>query len=625
MKAPRWMVFSAAAVAVAIALSCGKPAPPAVEDGGKAAPAAGEKPQTPPAAGEKPEAPAPQDAPPETGRKPEITPDKPKPITWDIGKPGGSLVFASISPPKTFNVVTASETSSTVVLGSIYEGLTTTEPSTTEVIPNIAKSWDVSEDGLTYTFHMRDDVRFNNGEPVTAQDVEFTFNELLYNKDVPAPMRDILTIDDKQIEVKALDRLTVQFVLPTKFAPFLRVVGTDILPSKQMKPLVDSGKFTESLGVNSRPEEIIGAGPFMLERYVPGQRVILKRNPHYWKKDEQGNRLPYLDRVVIEIVQTDDAPLLKFKQKETNYCSVRGEDYPLLKPLEKEGDFTIYMSGVSQGSQFLFFNQNTGSGKDGKPHVAPVKLKWFRNENFRKAVSHAIDRQSLIDILMNGLGVPQWSPESPASTFFYNSNVPQYPYDLAEAREILKAEGFADRDGDGFIEDAAGNVVEFSLTTNSENTIRIRMAEMIAKDLRNLGFKVNFLPLQFNLLVSRLDATFDWEAMILGLTGGIEPHFGKNVWNSDGHTHMWFPQQEKPSTDWEARIDELFSLGVKELDPQKRKAIYDEWQMIAADKLPFIYTVLPRQIEAVRNGIGNIHPTAYAGAVHSYERLYWKK
>ncbi|HUU69004.1 MAG TPA: ABC transporter substrate-binding protein [Planctomycetota bacterium] len=592
-----------------------------------------------------------------------------EPIKWEIGKPGGKLAFASISPPKTLNTIVANETSSTLILGFIYSSLTKTDPVTTEVIPDLAESWDIGDDGLTYTFHLRKGVLWNDGQPFTAADVAFTFNDLIYNDNILCASRDMFLIDGKKCKVTALDNYTVQFVTPDKFAPFLRAMGQAILPKHALMKSVGDGKFEQALGLDSKPADIIGTGAFMLDSYTTGQRVILKRNPYYWEKDEQGNRLPYLDQIVIEIVKNQDVALLKFKQKEIDYYGMRGEDYPELKPHEKDGGYRVYITGLSFGSQFLFFNLNNDveigldaiekackeqgidiaakQGEDdhdrkarlkdalpadvlaalkksGKPYVDPVKSKWFRNVQFRKAVSYAIDRQKIVDILMNGLGEPQWGPESPSSTFFYNPNVTKYPYDPEKSRQLLAEAGFKDRNGDGFVEDADGNTVEFSLTTNSENTVRVKMAEITRKDMEGIGFKVHFLPMTFNTLVSELDANFDWEAMILGLTGGIEPHFGRNVWHSTGYTHMWFPRQKTPSFDWEASIDKLFDAGVKELDPQKRKAIYDEWQVIAADKLPLIYTVLGQNTEAIRTTYGNIHPTAYAGALHDVERVYVK-
>ncbi|MBU4141012.1 MAG: ABC transporter substrate-binding protein, partial [Candidatus Omnitrophica bacterium] len=184
--------------------------------------------------------------------------------------------------------------------------------------------------------------------------------------------------------------------------------------------------------------------------------------------------------------------------------------------------------------------------------------------------------------------------------------------------------GFFDRDKDGIVEDRAGNDVEFNLFTNSGNTQRVQIANIVRKDLESIGFKVHFMQLEFNNLVIKLNSTYDWNAVILGLTGGIEPHFGNNVWQSSGHLHMWYPRQEKPATSWERRIDDIFNRAVQELNKEKRKKLYDEWQEIVAENVPFIYTVLPDSLFAVRNKFGNLYPTSYGGAFHNLEEIFIK-
>ena len=137
--------------------------------------------------------------------------------------------------------------------------------------------------------------------------------------------------------------------------------------------------------------------------------------------------------------------------------------------------------------------------------------------------------------------------------------------------------------------------------------------------------KVNFQALEFNTIVSKLTSTFDFDAVVLGLTGGIEPHFGKNVWDSNGGLHMWYPHQSQPATDWEKRVDKLFSLGVQELDSNKRKQYYDEFQLIISEQLPLIYTVLSSKLMAVKNKFGNLKPSNYGGVLHNIEELYIKE
>jgi peptide/nickel transport system substrate-binding protein len=543
----------------------------------------------------------------------------------NLGKPkyGGILYLAAVSDPKSFNPILAQETSTTVVTSFIFEGLTKINAENLKIEPNLANSWEVKENGLIWIFHLRKNIKWNDGYSFTADDVIFTFNKLIYNPQIPSSAGDILKIEGKPFKVEKIDSYTVKFTLPKPFAPFLRTMTQDILPKHKYEKAVREDRFNTCLALDSKPEDIVGTGPFRLKRYLPGQRVELVRNKFYWKKDKNNNQLPYLDGITFIVVQNQDAGLLKFLQREIDYYGMRGQDYPLLKPLERKKNFTIYETGPSFGSNFLVFNQNLSiNPKTKKTYIPKYKLFWFRNEKFRQAISYAIDRKAIIDIVLNGFGYPQYSSMSPSAGFFYNTHVKKYPYNPEKAKEILKEIGMEDRNNDGILEDNSGNNIEFVLYTNSENTERIKIAEIIKKDLERIGIKVHFLPLEFNNLVNKLLNSYDWEAILIGLTGGIEPHFGSNVWLSSGHLHMWWPKEKKPSTEWEKRIDEIFNEGVQILDENKRKELYDEWQYIVSDKQPLIYTCLPAVMFGVRNKFGNLKPTAYGGAFHNIEEIY---
>ena len=551
-----------------------------------------------------------------------------KPLFADdlLDKYGGQLVLATTSDPRSFNPILAKETSTTAITGLLFEGLTRTNGVTLEVEPNLAQSWEIESDGLVWIFHLRKNILWFDGERFTSDDVIFTFNQLIYNPKIPNSARDIFTIEGKTFTVEKIDDFTVKFTLPVKFAPFLRGMSQSILPKHILEKPVQEEKFNFTWGTDTNPEEIIGTGPFKLVRYLPGERIILQKNPYYWRKSSEGDKLPYIDRIIYLVVQNQDTGLLKFQDGELDYYGLRGTDYPLLKPQEKKGNFSIFDTGPAFGTNFLTFNQNKGiNPKNNKAFVDAKKLRWFTNIDFRRAVAHSIDKKKIIEILMNTLGYNQSSAMSPSSGYFYNPNVKKYRYDLEKAKRILKKAGFIDRDGDGIIEDTSGEKVEFNLYTNSGGTERIQIAAIIRKDLENLGMKVNFMALEFNNLVSKLTSNFEWDAIIIGLTGGIEPHFGKNVWDSTGQLHMWYPKQATPATVWEERINEIFNLGVQELNEKKRKVLYDEWQKIVSRELPVIYTVLSASIFAVRNKFGNLNPTPYGGAFHNLEEIYIKK
>ena len=542
---------------------------------------------------------------------------------YTIGKQGGALTLSTIAGPKTFNLAISTETSSTSVLNYLFEGLTRTSWLTNEVEPELAASWTHSDDGLTWTFRLRKDVKWHDGTNFTAHDVDFTFNQIIYNETIPASARpgfnfrrfdeESGTWKEAKMTVKALDDYTVECVLPVPFAPFLQSMATPIYPKHILEKHVNDGSFTSTWNVSTKPANIIGTGPFTIERYEVGERVILKRNPRYWLKDAEGHQLPYLEKIIFLIVPSQATALLKFQARETDIYSVTGEHFPILKPQEKEGNFTIHKQGPDFGTTFLAFNMNPGkNSKTDKSYLAPEKLNWFRNKAFRQALAHGIDKDSIINNVMNGLGYPQWSSISPAAGDFYNPNVRHYDYDIDKANEMLDNIGWIDTDGDGIREDDEGNPIAFSLVTNAGNIVREKVCTMIKQDLKKAGIEVHYKPLEFNALVSQLTSTYDWETIVIGFTGGTEPHHGINFWHTSERLHLWYPYQPQPATEWEAEINDLYIKGSQELNHDARLKYYHRAQVIAAENVPVIYTVLAERLTAVRNVFGNMTPTLYA-------------
>lgn len=538
------------------------------------------------------------------------------------GQRGGELVLSTITDPKSFNPIVAQETSTTQITGYIFEGLTRTHPVTLEVLGNLALNWETSDDGKEWIFHLRRDVKWNDGERFTAKDIVFTFNDLIYNPDIPTSSRDIFTVEGEKIIVERVDDYTVKFTLPFTFAPFLRALSHEILPVHKYASLVAEGKFTFSMGLDTKLADIVGTGPFRLAKYLPGERVILERNPFYWKKDSCRNQVPYLDKILFVILANPDTAMLRFLEGEIDHYSIRPQDLGILGPDQSKGNFTIYNSGPSLMSNFVVLNQNSGTNPHtDKPFVKPHKLEWFKNKDFRKALSYAINREKIVDILMNGLGIPQHSPVSPANIYYYSDKVKKYSYDSKRAKNILFDIGFSDRDRDGILEDKGGRALEITFFTPAENTQRVQIATLVKKDLEAIGVKIHFLPLDFNNLVSKLTATLDWEMILIGLTGGIEPYFGKNVWSYKGNLHMWNLSKE-PLDQYEVEIEDIFNQTARILDEEKRKALFSRWQQIVAEQLPLIYTVVPYSIYAVRNKFGNLYPTIYGGAFSQIEHIY---
>ncbi len=530
---------------------------------------------------------------------------------------GGVLIISSSSVPKSFNPIVAKETSTTFITGFIFEGLTTTDAVTQRVKPNLAKSWKVDSSGKEWTFYLRRDVFWNDGVQFTANDVKFTFDRLIFNPDIPTSSRDVFTIDNGQIQVRVIDRFTVRFILPDRFAPFLRLMGQEILPEHKYRKIVDERKFSFAMGLDSKPQDIVGTGPFMLEDFRPGEWVILKKNNYYWKHDLQGNKLPYLDRIIILTISDQNLSLLKFKKGELDMISLRAQDYLLLRRA-KIPEIKFFNAGPSLGSEFLIFNQNLDS------NIPDYKKEWFRNTNFKRAVSCAIDRKTIINNIFAGLGYPLYGPVNESVTEFYNPKIKKFEYNLKRAERYLSEAGFH-KDSDGLLYDQKGNQVSFSLLTNSNNSERIEQANLIRNDLEKLGMKVNFLPVDFNSLVTRINATKNWEAIMIGLTGGIDPHFGKNVWTTGGHLHLWNLDSPRSVYRWEKEIDRIFEDAARELDQKKRKLLYDRWQEIMSENQVMTFTATSAVLYGVRDKFGNLRPTVYGGLFHNIEEIYIRK
>lgn len=536
----------------------------------------------------------------------------------EIGKYGGVYVVAQFSDPRTFNPIVAQESSSTAVVGPIFDGLTDYNYLTGEIEPGLAESWVVSRDGRSWTFTLRQGVRWHDGRPLTVDDVVFTF-QAIFTEGVQTSYKDTLTFDDKPLRFRKLDERRVQFTTERPIGLFLRVIGAAIVPRHKLAEALAKGgaEFNRTWGVNTAPREIVGTGPFVMQSYVPGQRVTYLRNPRYWGVDRRGSRLPYLTRYVRLIVPSLDIVRLKFLAKETDTYGARPREYAELKQGEKAGNYTIYdgPEGFDTGD-FLVFNLNPAG-------VSPPKLTWFQDVRFRRALSHAVDRNTMVQQLFAGRAIPAWGPIGAGNTLYYHPRLPQYAFDLSRAQQLLTEAGYR-KGADGFLRDPQGNVVEFTLSTNAGNPDREAEGNIIRQDWTKLGIKVNFVPEEFNSLVGKLVGTFKWEALIISIGGGgIEPVTGRNVWPSSGSLHLWWPKQEKPATEWEAEIDRLFEQAVREVNTDKRRQLYFRFQEILAQQVPIMFFAYAKTQPAVRNTLGNIK-IGLEGVFGELETLYYK-
>lgn len=517
------------------------------------------------------------------------------------------LYSATISDPKTFNPVLVTDSGSGAVTGNLFEGLVRINPVTTLPEPGLAESWEIGDGGRSITFHLRRGVKWQDGEPFTSHDVVFTLRAI-YDPRVPNSERPILTIDGKPIGIAAPDEHTVRMTLPRPFAPLLYSIGFDILPAHILEKALDSGQFNRSWGIDTPPDRIIGLGPYRMTRYVPAQFIEFARNPDYWMKDEHGAPLPELNGQMLLIVQDQNAAYLKFLSGQTDVHNPRPEEVLDLKTKTAQLGITLKDTGIDTGSLFFAFNRNprqyTHNG------VVDPRLNWFTDQNFLRALAHLIDKRSMVNLCFHGLGSPAVSDISPANKIFHNPNLKDYDYDPKLAEQLLESGGYH-LASPGVRVDARGNRLEFNLTTNAGAQAREQMCAIFKQDLANLGIRVNYRPLEFTTLVEKLDSTFDWDCVLIGFTGGIEPNNGANFLRSSGNLHLWDPSQPKPATPWEAEIDRLLEQGSAEMDLTKRAPYYWRIQQILHDELPIMETVRQQRFDAYKNSLLDYDPTVW--------------
>lgn len=543
-----------------------------------------------------------------------------------VGKFGGTFVTSTIGEgPKTFNPFNSKDNISSQMSEIMYDGLVTTDVVTGETIPKLAKDFKV--DGCEYLIHLRKGIKWSDGKPINADDVVFTWQNIIFDGYGNTSTRDSVVIDGKLPTVEKIDDYTVKFVTPKPFAPFLRMLSSPIAPKHIFEPAVNRGKayFDGFLSTNTDPKDFVISGAFKLKEYVPAQRVVFERNPNYYVINKDDQKLPYLDKIVYMIVGDINNQVLKFEGGELDEIGLQGANVARFKEMEKHSDFTVYNLGPNTGTMYLSMNLNNRKDKNGKYYVNPKKQVWFQDKNFRQAVDYALDRENMIFNIANGLAEPLFTPET-LNSIFLNKEIKGHKRDINKSKELLKKSGFY-WDKAGHLIDKFGNHVEFDLYTNAGNTEREAIGVMVKQDLEDLGMKVNFKPIEFNSLVNKLMATLDWDMVIMGFTGSpLEPNGGKNVWLSDGTLHIFNQRletdMESKRYPFEKRIDYLYTQGALQTKFEDRKKYYDEYQSIVYEEKPLIYIYSPLIISAIRNKFKNVYPTSLGGVTHNIEEIY---
>ncbi|HVN18158.1 MAG TPA: ABC transporter substrate-binding protein [Dongiaceae bacterium] len=493
----------------------------------------------------------------------------------------GELRFCLRSEPKTFDPLKVEDDASVAIRYLTGGVLVRMNRQTQALEPGLATSWKVSKDSRQISFKLRSGIAFSDGTPFSAEDVAYTVQQLM-DPALHSATGDAFRSGPGKVETKIVSPTEISITFPAA------VAGLD----RQFDQVA-------IVSAHSPKKEMAVLGPFMVTDYKPGASVLLKRNPNYWKTDEQGRKLPYLDAIQLDIQPNRDVEMLRFKRNEIDLINALDGEY--FDKLSSTAPNVVHDAGASLDSEQMWFSEVA------KAPLPPYKKAWFRSANFRRAISEAINRDDMAKIVFRGHAQAAIGPVSPANKFWFNSKLKPEPYSPEAALGRLKSDGFTMQNGS--LKDKDGNEVVFSIITNSGNKLRERMATMIQDDLQKIGVHVNVVTLDFPSLIERMTQTFDYEAILLGLTNvGLDPNDQMNVWLSSSDNHQFNPSEKTPETTWEAEIDKLMRAQASAADPKKRKQSFDRVQEIVVEQAPFIYLVNRNALSAVATNVQGASP-----------------
>lgn len=489
---------------------------------------------------------------------------------------GGTVTIGTLSDPVLLLPTHSSDTASGDIEDIIFNQLVRIDEDIV-IQPELAKDWEISEDGLTYTFEIHEGVTFHDGEPLTADDVAFTFNVFI-DEDYTGPRAGYFRALE---EVEALDDTTVEFRLSEVDARFLANLGFGIMPEHILGDV--AAEDFEEHDFTSNP---IGSGPFKFEEWVDGQYVQLEANEDYWEG------APKLDRITISVVGDQNAMMAQLEAGDIDIATVPATDFETANGWDEEGLISLRST---LGYQYNYMGFNT-------------RLDMFADVETRQAITHAIDRQTLIDEIGQGQGEVAHGPVSPLS-WAYPDEMPEFPYDIDRAKELLAEAGW-EEGADGILE-RDGEKLEFTIKTNSGNQIREDIAVILQSMLNEIGADVSVEFIEWGAFLDQVyPPNWDFDVIILGWALGTDPD-PRAIWHSEeieqGQNYTGYSDPE---------VDKLIDENVKIVDQDERAEALGEIFSRIAEAQPYTFLYYPNDLVAV--------PTNLEGFIHHPRLSFYK-
>jgi len=539
------------------------------------------------AAGCAPSEPAEEETPADTGQEEQQQEEQ---AEEETGPPlGGQLIWASIGDASFFNPILVEDTASGDISDLLFNGLFQLNDKL-ELVPVLATDFSFTEDGLEWTFKLRDDVYWHDGEKFTAKDVEFTFLAIMHPayKGVRAenyrPLRGAGEYLDARAElatkleneeitqeeymeqavalfeewrakgaIEVVNDYEIKFYLDEPNAPFKNNIAMGIIPSHILT--------LETAGDKEQPfhtDEPVGTGRFKFVEWIRDDHITVERNDNYF---EEG---PYLDRIIYKIIPDQNTITMALETGEIDLGSIKPEDFDRFKEMEHLNVFEYPTLSYT----YMGYNLTN-----------PL----FQDKLVRQAIAHAIDRQAIVDEVLMGHGTVAHSHGSPV-LWDFNPDVPKFEFNPDKARELLAQAGWTDTDGDGFV-DKDGKKFSFLLQTNQGNKLREQSAVIIQQQLADVGIEVEVKLVEWATFVQDVLLAKNFDVVIVGWRLSSDPD-AYEIWHTEGGPFN-FVSYSNP------RIDEIYEQGRVILDQEKRKALYQEAQAILAEDQPYLFLYFP--------------------------------
>ena len=468
--------------------------------------------------------------------------------------------------PATLNPLTATDVYESTINGYIYEGLLERDNRTLALVPLLAQSWEVSPDHLSYRFTLRDDASWQDGLPVTARDVKFTFDRIVDPK-VDCPH--LKSYFKDLVSVQVLSEKSVSFTFSAPYFKSLEMIGgQSILP----KHVFETGDF------NTHPagRQPLGSGPYRFVRWETGKEILLEKNPEYRGKK------PHLKKIVFRIITDDNAALQVLKRGDMDLMGLTPIQWVRQTENRKFTEIFDKHKYYLPGYSYIGWNS---------------KRPFFQDPLVRRAMTMLVNRDLILEKLRFGFG------KVVTGSFFYETpeydrSIEPWPYDPKEAVRLLKEAGWTDSDGDG-IRDKDGVPFRFEFSIVSGVQFHEQLSTILKEELSKVGIEMTIRPLEWALFSGILDDR-SYDAVTLGWSLPVEadPY---QVWHSSqvekGSNHVGFHSEEADRIIEEARVT---------FDKKKRIELYRKFHRILHEKQPYTFLFVSESLVAVDKRFENL-------------------